>query len=511
MKLYELAFACHIYSQMTDYDSSYLHFLQATSPELDLTQSRHRTELLEWLNQWGCRQFAKAYYDLAGDQIKQWYEQSSELLPPPGKPLHDLSGAELESSCVAYGRLIDRIASRHNRDARQVTVRVGPTGASKILFALRPDSLPPWDEAIRIHFSLDGSPAAYRRYLRRLRAHIADLAAACKRNGHSLDELPKLVGRPDSTLVKLLDEYHWVVVTRGCQPPPTATLAQWAIWEWRRRKAQKRVTPTPERPQPASIRAQQPAADQSTPIGPHTPPAGSQVSARLRDVQRFYEILARIETKVGGKRALGEADGRMDWPERGVYFVFEPGEERTTSGSGLRVVRVGTHGLKARSRSTLWGRLRTHRGVVRGQNEGGGNHRGSVFRLHVGTALIRRDDWPDSVAGQWGVGQSAEKALRDRECPLEQAVSEHIRGMSVLWVGVDDTPGPESLRGYIERNSIALLSNHNHQDGPIDPPSNAWLGGWAANDGIGHSGLWNINHTTEEYDPKFLEVLEQHA
>lgn len=102
--------------------------------------------------------------------------------------------------------------------------------------------------------------------------------------------------------------------------------------------------------------------------------------ARLRHIQRFYEILEALEASVGGKRTLETANGRMDWPKRGVYFFFEPGEERTTSGTGLRVVRVGTHALKAGSKSTLWGRLRTHRGRIGGSNPGGGNHRGGVRR-----------------------------------------------------------------------------------------------------------------------------------
>jgi hypothetical protein len=236
---------------------------------------------------------------------------------------------------------------------------------------------------------------------------------------------------------------------------------------------------------------------------------GNEFETRLRDIHRFYEILDTLEVGVGGKRTLETAHGRMNWPERGVYFFFEPGEERTTSGTGPRVVRVGTHALKTRSKSTLWNRLRTHRGHVGGSNPGGGNHRASVFRLHVGTALIDRDGWPRAVAGNWGVGGSAGKPVRERERPLEQAVSQHIRSMPFLWIGVEDEPGPASLRGYIERNAIALLSNYNFQDTPIDPPSDTWLGYWATNDYVQRSGLWNVNHVAKTYDPGFLDILPE--
>jgi hypothetical protein len=90
---------------------------------------------------------------------------------------------------------------------------------------------------------------------------------------------------------------------------------------------------------------------------------------------------------------------------------------------------------------------------------------------------------------------------------LEQAVSRHIRQMPFLWVDIDDEPGPGSLRGYVERNAIALLSNFGSADAPIDPASDAWLGHWATSEQVRHSGLWNVNHLTDTYDPGFLDVL----
>lgn len=232
---------------------------------------------------------------------------------------------------------------------------------------------------------------------------------------------------------------------------------------------------------------------------------------RLQKVLQFYEILEELENVVGGKRVLENASGRMDWPKRGVYFFFEPGEVRTTSGSGLRVVRVGTHALKAGSQTTLWNRLRTHRGSLGGARPGGGNHRSSVFRLHIGTSLIQRDNWPYDVAGQWAKGSSASKSVRQQEYPLEQAVSHYLRGMPFLWVAVDDEPGPDSLRGYIERNAIALLSNHNFPENPIDPQSHTWLGQGAASEQTRRSGLWNVNHVTEKCDSDFLRVLRNYV
>ncbi len=222
---------------------------------------------------------------------------------------------------------------------------------------------------------------------------------------------------------------------------------------------------------------------------------------RLNDLRCFYEILDSLEKKLGGKRKLETCNGRMDWPVRGVYFFFENGENRTDSGTGLRVVRVGTHALKYGSKTTLWDRLSQHQGNL---NNGGGNHRGSIFRLHVGTALVKKEVYSESIYKTWGVGSNASREVRQTEIPLEKAVSQHIRQMPFLWLAVEDETGPDSLRGVIERNSIALLSNYNYPNQPLDSPSDSWLGNFAKKNEISRSGLWNVNHVVEKYDPTFL-------
>jgi len=164
-------------------------------------------------------------------------------------------------------------------------------------------------------------------------------------------------------------------------------------------------------------------------------------AAKLRDLTRSYAILDRLEQGVGGARRLSSCDGRMDWPTRGVCFFFEPGEVRTDSGDGARVVRVGTHALTARSRTTLWNRLANHRGTVA---TGGGNHRGAIFRPPVGTALMRRD--PSCAVDTWGQGNSAAGSVRDAECAVERRVSGVIGTMPLLWLRIDDPPDPASRR-----------------------------------------------------------------
>jgi hypothetical protein len=193
------------------------------------------------------------------------------------------------------------------------------------------------------------------------------------------------------------------------------------------------------------------------------------VQQRLSDLKRFYVALARISDRVGGLRRLNACHGRMVWPAQGVYFFFEDGELRSDSGRGLRVVRVGTHGLKEGSATTLWRRLAQHGGVRR---SGGGNHRGSVFRLHLGTALAGRDKW--LACPTWASARTAPAVTRLSERKLEMTVTNVVGRMSLAWLSVSDESGPRSERGYVERNAIALLSNLDKT--PLDSPSSDWLG-----------------------------------
>ena len=78
--------------------------------------------------------------------------------------------------------------------------------------------------------------------------------------------------------------------------------------------------------------------------------------SRLEDLQRFYDILGRLEQKIGGARILANCSKDTGWPNRGVYFFHEPGEMRSDTGEGPRIVRVGTHATTGDSDTTLWDR-----------------------------------------------------------------------------------------------------------------------------------------------------------
>ncbi len=219
------------------------------------------------------------------------------------------------------------------------------------------------------------------------------------------------------------------------------------------------------------------------------------------DLDHFYELLGELEGRVSGRRSLTACDARTGWPRRGVYFFFETGEVRRDGSS--RVVRVGTHAVSQGSKTVLWGRLKQHRGAGPVGSVGGGSHRGSVFRRHVGEALVRSGRL--ATIESWGVGGSATRIARAAEDAHERVVSEVIGAMPLVWIDAADEPSAKSVRATIERNAIGLLAAG--RAAGLDPPSTAWLGHHALDSAIGTSGLWNVRHVEPSYDPAFLATF----
>jgi hypothetical protein len=223
---------------------------------------------------------------------------------------------------------------------------------------------------------------------------------------------------------------------------------------------------------------------------------------RLRHLDQFYSMLNRLR-EVQGQVTLSALGGASKLPLRGMYFFFEPNESRLLNRDQLRCVRVGTHAVSRNASSTLWTRLRTHRGA----SDLSGNHRSSIFRLHVGTALLSRGDSSRSLP-TWGKEQNAPANVRKNEQSLEELVSRFIGNMQVLWLEISDEPGPTSDRSYVERNSIALIAG---STGPFDLASRNWLGLYSTHATICKSGLWNVNYVNDSYDPRFLDVMSQYV
>jgi hypothetical protein len=216
---------------------------------------------------------------------------------------------------------------------------------------------------------------------------------------------------------------------------------------------------------------------------------------RGADLVRFYRLLGELEALNRGTHRLAQASAADAWPNRGVVWFYERGENRSDTGSGPRIVRVATHALKRELNTTLWDRL---------AQDAGGSHRGSIFRTVIGLSV--RDLMGNTEPNGWGRGIAPAPGTEKQEATLEAAVNHYIAQMPFLYLTVNDDPGPMSLRAFIEKNSIALLSNFART--PVDSASPAWLGRRCNREKVAQSGLWNIQHVDEAYDPSFMDAMK---
>lgn len=239
----------------------------------------------------------------------------------------------------------------------------------------------------------------------------------------------------------------------------------------------------------------------ATPIALHFPLAGlsqqgerewlargRSLAVRIRDLKQLYMCIDQYRDT--GSTFLLKDLGANKIPEMGVY-IFLDHKERNFLGNFPRIVRVGTHGVSAGSRSTLRIRLRTHLG----SGDGSGSHRASVFRLHVGRAMLNAAAATDRLPS-WGQGQDAPRDVRASETAHEKLVTAYLAELEVFLLDINDVSGTSSMRAFAETQLIALLTEgYIH----IDSASEHWLGSRSPSDVIRKSGLWNIRDVAKPY------------
>lgn len=161
-------------------------------------------------------------------------------------------------------------------------------------------------------------------------------------------------------------------------------------------------------------------------------------------------------------------------PLNGIYIFYEKGETCPLGGIETdRIVRIGTH----KSDGRFAGRIRQHYGQV---NSLRGNKNSSVFRKHVGSALIIRNDPKDIRLKDW-ITQDGPTYME-----IEEQVSRELRNNFTFVCFSVDT---REERLDIESGLIALLAQL-----PLGQPSDNWLGKYATSPDISRSGLWNTQH-----------------
>ena len=219
MKLYQLAYACRLYQG--DFDDAYRQMRNNLRENPDLASVEQQDHLMHFLNKWGCR-IPKTQFDNLKNHLKEWAEKWVCKLPDVGSTILDLKDDVQR----------DNIANSFNA---LLTSHFQETSVAKTLHALRHRTLPPWDAYIKKKCcSPERTPGqAYFAFIQHVLAEIRDLERDVKRLGYSLNDVPRLVKRVEPygvSLVKLVDEYHWMTITSGHTVPDQAEIEAWLCW-----------------------------------------------------------------------------------------------------------------------------------------------------------------------------------------------------------------------------------------------------------------------------------------
>jgi len=227
--LRDVALACLMFNSLEPYNDS-LAKLRDVDP-IDLRDVNHRAALLVWLNAWGCRHLDKEEHGTASLSIHEWYGEQALVLPSPSTPIWELDDGQMAQVASAYDSLRRRDgAHRTGKNSGQVAT-IGPTAASKVLFALRPKSLAPWDAKMRRKLGHGDGAKGYLEFLKMMRGRAQSLAKQCHQYDFDISELPLKLGRSETTtVVALLNEHMWVTVSEEVKLPSQEILASWAKW-----------------------------------------------------------------------------------------------------------------------------------------------------------------------------------------------------------------------------------------------------------------------------------------
>lgn len=200
------------------------------------------------------------------------------------------------------------------------------------------------------------------------------------------------------------------------------------------------------------------------PIGPIEK---DEITNKCKEIHKFVERLPVYNFRTP----------RSKLPRNGVYFFYENGEVYQFDGEvHRRIVRVGTHRSQDRFRSRIYQHFM-------------GNKNSSVFRKHLGGALIRKMEPNDPRLHQWLKQDTP--TFPEIEEEVSKVLREHF---SFNCITVED----KEERQDLEERIIATLAYD-------CKPSPNWLGHHSASEEIRASGLWNVEHTDS---PKILTLQD---
>jgi hypothetical protein len=180
--------------------------------EPDPADPAHAARLRILLNQWTCRigYPPPGQPDVFVGSLANWWADTNGLLPTSRLRLAQLTDAQLQAVGRGYAELYRRPAAV----SRSGTIRsFGPTATAKLLYFLRPLAITAWDHAISVRTGHGGDGAAFLRHLTTCRGWARELEAEARRRRLEPAEIGPSLGRPGSSVAKLIDEWLWATIT----------------------------------------------------------------------------------------------------------------------------------------------------------------------------------------------------------------------------------------------------------------------------------------------------------
>ena len=221
IRLCHLPLTCFAFDTITHYTSSLDTLRKYAALPVDSADSNHRKALLKWLNEWGTRMPCRVFESA---DLQSWYRNHEEALPPVERQLWLLSDEDIRAAERAYEDLCSKKGW-------------GGTGASKVLFAVRPNALPPWDDAARKKLRKvlrdRGTTSRwgwYGTFLEWCREQACSLKTECRQAGFDIGELPRRLNQPEATVAMLINEHVWVRYSKNNPFPTPEDIRQWASW-----------------------------------------------------------------------------------------------------------------------------------------------------------------------------------------------------------------------------------------------------------------------------------------
>lgn len=215
MTLQELQISSYLIQKLSNDDNGYIDI---ANRQLNLNSKEDQERILKFLNDWGCRQFKRENHKEAAESLKNWFSKFEFDLPNQSLTLIEHSEKKLYSYKTLFNDLMNSYASTKINGKKSIINRVGPVGAAKTLFALRKHSFPPWDNPIINKLKLSKDGKGYCHYLSIVQEQLISLKEECKIKAIDIKDLPTMLGRPYVSLVKLIDEFFWISITRKCEP-----------------------------------------------------------------------------------------------------------------------------------------------------------------------------------------------------------------------------------------------------------------------------------------------------